>query len=129
MSPEPDGNGRRDLKDVSHLVPRVTPRLLAGIRDRIVDSFHPQKIVLFGSYAHGKPHAWSDVDLLVVMRSKERMARRIMRVARTAHVRFLPMDVLVFTPQEIRVRLARRDPFIREILSRGKVLYQRGKRR
>ncbi|MEK7865349.1 MAG: nucleotidyltransferase domain-containing protein [Planctomycetota bacterium] len=114
---------------MSHLVPRVTSKLLAGIRDRIVESFRPHRIVLFGSHAYGKPHPWSDVDLLVVMPSRERMARRIMRVARTAHVPFLPMDVLLFTPEEIRSRLVTGDPFIRNVLSRGKVLYQRGKGR
>jgi len=43
---------------------------LAAIRRfarRIANQFHPRKIILFGSYAYGKPHAESDVDLLVVM--------------------------------------------------------------
>ena len=52
------------------------------------------------------------------------MAQRIRRVAEVAHMRFLPMDVLVYTPAEIEERLAIGDFFIDEILTNGKVLYQ-----
>ena len=31
------------------------------------ERFQPRKIILFGSYAYGKPHNESDVDLLVIM--------------------------------------------------------------
>lgn len=34
---------------------------------QIVESFHPQRVILFGSYAYGKPHEGSDIDLLVVL--------------------------------------------------------------
>jgi len=36
---------------------------------QIAERFHPDKIILFGSYAYGQPHAESDVDLLVIMPS------------------------------------------------------------
>lgn len=35
---------------------------LKEIKDRIVGSFNPVKIILFGSYAYGMPHKFSDVD-------------------------------------------------------------------
>jgi hypothetical protein len=65
------------------------------------------------------------VDLLVVMDSKEPMSQRIRRVTEVAKVRFLPMDIVVRTPAEIDDRLAIGDFFIADILSTGKVLYQR----
>jgi predicted nucleotidyltransferase len=37
---------------------------------RIVECVRPQKIILFGSYAYGRPHADSDLDILVVMESE-----------------------------------------------------------
>jgi predicted nucleotidyltransferase len=47
--------------------PEVTEKLLQDITRRIVEAFHPVKIILFGSYAYGTPHRDSDVDLFVIM--------------------------------------------------------------
>lgn len=105
------------------LRPKVTEGVLADIARRITDSFHPQQIVLFGSYAYGEPDIHSDLDLLVVMDSDEPIAQRIRRVAEVARVPFLPMDVLVYTSEEITERVAKGDPFITEVLQKGKVLY------
>ena len=106
------------------LRPEVTEALLAEITQRIVSAFQPDRIILFGSYAYGEPNADSDVDLLVIMDSDEPIARRIIHVAEVAQVRFLPMDILVYTPDEIEERLAKGDSFVIDILSRGKVLYR-----
>ncbi len=118
--------GGRLRDDWKQLRPRVTRRLLSDISDRIVRAFHPDKVILFGSYAYGRPHIYSDVDLFVVMPSRESMVKRMIRVKEVADVPFLPMDVLVYTPSEVRARRAIGDHFIEEILTRGKVLYKRG---
>lgn len=114
--------------DLDALRPKVTPELLADMARRIVEAFHPHRVILFGSHAYGAPHKDSDVDLLVVMDSDERPAKRRMRVSPVARVPFLPMDVLVYTPAEIETRLAMGDHFITEILQRGQVLYDDGAR-
>lgn len=93
---------------------------------RITQAFDPQRIILFGSHAYGHPTPDSDVDLLVVMESSERPAVRAARVSRVLRPRPFPMDILVRTPDELRHRLEIGDYFIREILERGKVLYERG---
>ncbi|MBI3269114.1 MAG: nucleotidyltransferase domain-containing protein [Planctomycetes bacterium] len=111
------------------LRPPVTNALLASITRRIVRAFKPVRVILFGSYAYGTPRPESDVDLFVVMSSRESMSRRMIRVARVAYTPFLPMDVLVFTPSEVRDRIRDGDPFVAEVLSRGKVLYTRGSMR
>jgi len=49
--------------DGVELRPEVTDDLLADITRRIVEAFHPYKVILFGSYAYGTPHVYSDVDL------------------------------------------------------------------
>ncbi len=108
-----------------NLRPAVTDKLLSEVTQRIVEKFKPHKVVLFGSFAYGEPTHYSDVDLLVVMDSTEPIARRIMHVAQVAKVRFLPMDLLVHTPAEIEERLAKGDFFMAEILTKGRVLYQR----
>ncbi len=56
--------------------PTVTEELLAEITRCIVEAFQPEKVVLFGSYAYGKPHTDSDVDLMVIMNSQVRPVER-----------------------------------------------------
>jgi uncharacterized protein len=67
----------------------------------VAREFHPHKIVLFGSYAYGKPSAYSDVDLLVIMpRTRERGERMSVRILH-ATPRDFPLDLLVRTPRTL----------------------------
>jgi len=94
---------------------------------KIVDELRPEKIVLFGSYAYGTPNPHSDVDLLVVMRTKASLKERSWKVSRLLLPRPFPVDILVKTPKEIETALKSGDFFLKEILTRGKVLYERSK--
>lgn len=99
---------------------------ISGVCREIAREFHPDKIVLFGSYGYGRPTTSSDVDLLVVMAfdgSPFRQAAVILEhVVRTIGV--VPMDLLVRTPAQVRQRLQMGDSFMREIIERGKVMYE-----
>src|SRR5262245_29031905 len=85
--------------------------------------FDPEKIILFGSYAYGTPHEDSDVDLLIVMPARNQLDQAV-RIRLAIPVTF-PMDLIVRTPETLRWRLAEGDSFLREIVSRGKVLYEK----
>lgn len=103
----------------------LTDTALREIVRKIAAHFHPQQIVLFGSYAYGKPRWDSDVDLLVIMDDDGASpAERSRRITRTCRPRYLSLDLLVRTPAEIASRLSGFDPFLEEILTRGKVLYR-----
>lgn len=102
---------------------RVTKRMIDGIVSRIVENFKVEKIILFGSRAYGRPGKDSDIDLLVIMKSKLRPAQRVAQVSLLAHPRKASMDLLVYTPAEIRRRLETGDFFFSEILEKGRVLY------
>ena len=105
--------------------PTVDEPLLVDITHRIVDQFNPDKIVLFGSHAYGQPGPDSDVDLFVIMESQQSSARRSALVSLACRPPLLAMDMLVRTPLEVEQRLAAGDSFIRDILTRGRVLYER----
>ena len=108
--------------------PAITEALLADMTQRIVKACNPETIILFGSYAYGTPNVESDIDLFVVMQprdSEETNHQRTMDVRAVAKCYFLPMDVIVRTPQEVETRLAMGDFFIKDILDQGKVLFQR----
>lgn len=110
--------------DGAELRPEVTEALLADITRRIVEAFHPYRVILFGSYAYGTPHKDSDIDLLVILDSEEAGTAHRGRMLSVAGVRSVPIDILVYTPVEIETRLAMGDFFIREILEKGRVLYE-----
>jgi predicted nucleotidyltransferase len=103
----------------------VTAKALNEIVRRIATSLHPEKIILFGSYGYGKPTNDSDVDLLVIMETGGRPADRYLAVSRLLRPRPFPLDILVKTPTEIAQALEKKDFFIREIVTRGRVLYER----
>jgi len=98
---------------------------LAAIRRfacRIAERFQPDKIILFGSYAFGEPHAESDVDLLVIMRTRNAIDQSI-RIS-LAFERLFSFDLIVRTPWQIERGLKDDDWFLREIVEKGKVLYE-----
>ncbi len=90
---------------------------------QIVENFNPQKIILFGSYAYGKPTADSDVDLLVVMPYEGNELDQMVKVRRQLKSEF-PFDVLVKTPAQLKERSEMGDFFIKEIIEKGKILYE-----
>jgi uncharacterized protein len=111
---------------------RVTPRAgraarvpMAAIHrfaQQVAERFRPERIILFGSYAYGRPHAESDVDVLVVMPAANEISQSV-RIWQTLDPPF-PLDLLVRTPHNLRRRLDDGDWFLREVVSKGKVLYE-----
>ena len=97
------------------------------IVERIVDRYQPEKIILFGSHAYGRPDADSDLDLLIVKQTKEHpidrrvQVRTILRSIKAG----LAISPIVVTRDEIEGRLALGDQFAQEIIDRGLVLYER----
>jgi predicted nucleotidyltransferase len=98
-------------------------RLVRRYARTVAERFHPERIILFGSHAYGTPHADSDVDILVIMPARNQHDQAI-RIRWEVPAPF-PMDLLVRTPQNMHWRLTEGDSFLREIVSRGKVLYEK----
>ena len=98
---------------------------LRTVVETIVRTFDPEKVILFGSYAYGKPHKYSDVDLFIVSEMNERPAKRRMMIGSLFRDRPFPMDFIVKTPSEVEERISMGDFFIKKILEKGKVLYER----
>ncbi|MFN8453771.1 MAG: nucleotidyltransferase domain-containing protein [Anaerolineae bacterium] len=122
-------NKSRPSSVVAGVQPRgfkpVTWQLLETIVQRIVANLQPQKIILFGSYGYGSPTPDSDVDLLVITETQERPTERYLTVSRLIRPRPFPLDILVKTPLEINDALTKGDFFISEIMTRGRILYER----
>jgi predicted nucleotidyltransferase len=90
---------------------------------QIAHKFDPDKIILFGSYAYGQPHEWSDVDILVVMPARNQIDQAL-RIKLGVEAPF-SLDLIVRTPSRLQRDWADGDWFLREILAKGKVLYEK----
>ena len=97
--------------------------------NRIAEEFKPEKIILFGSHAYGTPKPWSDVDLFVIMESELSAHDQRLKIARFLIPRPFGIDVLTRTPKDLDYRIKEGDFFLKEIMTKGKVLYEKPNRR
>ena len=91
---------------------------------QIVDKFHPQSIILFGSYAYGQPEPWSDVDLLVIMDTPLKEIDQAVEICRSIRCDF-PIDLIIYKPKNIKKRIGMGDFILTKIVKKGKILYER----
>jgi predicted nucleotidyltransferase len=98
-------------------------RVIRRFARQVAERFGPDKIILFGSYAYGTPHADSDVDLLVIMPARNEIDQAFK--IRCAVPTQFPMDLIVLKPRNVNWRLAERESFLTEIMTKGKVLYEK----
>jgi len=102
---------------------KVTKSSIRRYAHWIARQFHPNKIILFGSYAYGKPTEDSDVDILVIMSFKGRNPEKATEIWMETRPKF-PIDIMVRKPEEMKKRLAMGDFFLREITEKGEILYE-----
>src|SRR5438128_5416053 len=102
--------------------PNIPLSAIRRFARQIAERFHPDKIILFGSYAYGKPHNESDVDLLVIMQTRNAIDQSI-RI-KIAFEQLFSLDLIVRTPWQIERGLKDDNWFLREIIEKGKVLYE-----
>jgi predicted nucleotidyltransferase len=102
---------------------------LASLSERIIDLAKPQRVILFGSQARGTAKEDSDIDLLIVRDhpTGESGSRRreIGRIRRGLPHLGVPIDILLFTPEEVEQWRHTTNHVVSEALREGKVLYER----
>ena len=107
-------------------VDKLNKKILDEMVKNIVQAVDPQKIILFGSYAYGKPTQDSDVDLLVIVDDISTTRRDLRLKIRKALRRFLiSKDIIVLTSNDLKNLSKEKNSFIITILEKGKVLYER----
>ena len=111
------------MKNIPKNVSRSIPRRVQLLAARIGRLFHPEKVLLFGSYAYGQPTSDSDVDLLVIMKTKLHPVEQAVAIRRAVNAPF-SMDLMVRTPEQLEERLRLGDYFLQDIMRRGILLYE-----
>src|SRR5437764_6832247 len=102
---------------------RVSPAAIRRFARGVAERFDPERIILFGSYAYGRPHQYSDVDILVVVPARNEIDKSV-QILNALDPPF-DADLIVRTPRNLAWRLREGDWFLREVVTRGKVLYEK----
>jgi uncharacterized protein len=100
----------------------ITQAQIQEFAHRLAERYRPERIILFGSQADGTANEDSDVDLLVVMKHSERKnIYKSVEILNALDPSF-PIDLLVRTPDHVRIAIDRGDPIVNEILNYGRSL-------
>jgi uncharacterized protein len=91
----------------------------------LVTYYDPEKIILFGSLAHGRTRLWSDIDLVVVTHTNLRFLERTKEALLLLRPQ-VGLDLLIYTPQEFEA-LSQERPFFQQEILNGKVMYERSR--
>ena len=98
---------------------------ISEIVNKIVSGYSPDKIILFGSYASGKPNENSDLDLFVIKNTNLPRPQRTTQVRKMLYGSMFPIDLIVYTPKEIDKSKGNKFSFVYEVLNTGKIIYER----
>lgn len=104
---------------------RIPARVIRALAKHIAEKFDPEEIILFGSHAYGKPQAWSDVDLLVIMETPQGELETALEISDSLPRLAFRVDIVVRSRAVLEKRKQLGDWFLREITKKGKVLYAR----
>ena len=98
----------------------LTNKIISSITRKIKDRYNPEKIILFGSYAYGKPTRDSDVDILIIKKTKKRHIDRNVKIREIIgkENKLVAVETVVYTPKEINERVKMEDDFIKKILEK-----------
>lgn len=106
---------------------RKIKEVIWAVVEKIKKEYQPEKIILFGSYAYGKPSSDSDLDIFIIKQTDKERRERFVEVKRLVYdpKRKIVFSPLVYTPKEVKDRISLGDDFVNEILEKGDVLYAR----
>ena len=99
--------------------------LLTDITKKIVEHFHPRRIILFGSHARGEAGTESDWDIFIEMDTTASPPERAVEVSSIFGLRPWSMDLVVYTPAEVERLRGVHGTLLSLIEAEGKPLYER----
>ena len=103
----------------------ISRKTIDDIVSAIISHFKTEKIILFGSYASGRPTPDSDLDILIVMNTRLPRHQTSIPITMLFKPMPCPIDFLVFTPQEVEKWNGTVNHIITRAFQEGKILYER----
>ena len=125
-SPKCLGFIKKDMREI-----KIKEKLKRIIDD--LKSYDPEKIILFGSYARGNAKKDSDIDLLIIKKTKKSKSQRTDEVFDLIYnkkdfgkeIFDTPIEPHIYNPKEMKERLSLGDFYLKEILAQGKIIYEK----
>lgn len=100
--------------------------LLKESVDRVVETLsaldHVERVSLFGSYARRRVDLFTDLDILVVMKTDQGFVERLSSLYKLLALP-VDLDLLCYTPEEFQT--LKEGPFLKQILREEVVLYEK----
>lgn len=103
----------------------ISQKQIDEIVNKIVEGYQPEKIMLFGSYAHNKQNEDSDLDLFIIKDTEKPFFERLRNVRRLLAKTKLPYDILVYTNKEYNEKKQWINHIAYIVSKEGKVVYGR----
>jgi len=92
----------------------------------LIQAYNPNKVILFGSYAWGKPTINSDIDIIVVVESsKDKISKRAIKAYELLREFKIPKDIIVYTEIEFNSLANHQSSLCYKVINEGQVLYDR----
>lgn len=101
----------------------VADKIVQSITQRLLKTYHPQKVILFGSAAKSGDAEINDLDFFIVKDDIPRRGIDRIRQLRSLIDTDVATDFLIVTKKELQERQTMEDPFVMEILNQGRILY------
>ena len=102
----------------------ISNEILLEVRERLVDGFAPDRIILFGSQARKTADERSDVDILVICSFKGKRRHLMLEMDRALRGLGLARDIMILTPEEFELDRHIPGTIARPAWKEGKVLYE-----
>ena len=115
--------GHSDPGDRKQIIKRIE-QVLSDIEECCEEL---EEVVLFGSYARGEAEEYSTMDLLIISETDLPFIERIKMVIELVSENTIPVEPLVYTPDEIREKLREGDSFILSAMNEGVLVWRKGK--
>ncbi|MBI1987600.1 MAG: HEPN domain-containing protein [Nitrospinae bacterium] len=100
-------------------------KTVKDVTERLIEYYNPDRIILYGSHGTKKSRRDSDVDLFIIKDTDKQPIERRIEVEKLLSDRSLPLDILVYTPQEVRLLFSMGCPLVEEVMENGRLLYMR----
>lgn len=108
----------------------ITDKVITEVTRRIATELNPEEIILFGSYAWGEPHKYSDLDLCIILPDEILDFDRVewgVRALNALNDLMIDVDVLIKTRSDVNMFKNVPASLTRKIVEEGKLLYGQGK--
>lgn len=103
----------------------LTPSEIEKLVQQIVARIQPQKVIIFGSYAKGTATIKSDLDIFVIKDTELPMANRNSDLKHLLYSSLIPIDIHVYTPEEVEEYSKEQFSFVNSVLKSGKTVFEK----